>query len=387
VTAGAGQSAATVGIGTATGTGDGVMVAGTRGDGKGLAEPYPVGVTTVTWTATDRSANTAICVQTITVQAVSQSLQISCPPDQGVVVAGTDTSALILPGLATSTSAGVTIVGVRSDGKGLADPYPVGTTTITWVATDASADEGACTQTITVGGSVAPSYPSSVIDPRSASPHVDGVTPDRGPLYQRAIIHGSGFADVQGTSYVIVGGRHVSVLGWSANAIGIVINPLAFNPAALAINAAYPVQVVTPASGRLSNTVSLFLTDGAPPSAPQSPAPGRSERPHFASFQRNLFCPGETVAFLGTGFGAAQGTGYVAVTVPLADQNGNVVHQMFAVPVLSWTENAISFVLNPPSGAIPGTYTTTVHRSNGRTTSGTFTVGAPNASGNCVATN
>ena len=38
-------------------------------------------------------------------------------------------------------------------------------------------------------------------------------------------------------------------------------------------------------------------------------------------------------------------------------------------------------------GAIPGTYTTTVHRSNGRTTSGTFTVGAPNASGNCVATN
>src|SRR5207244_1288724 len=104
---------------------------------------------------------------------------------------------------------------------------------------------------------------------------------------------------------------------------------------------------------------------------PQSPAPGRSEQPHFVSFQRNLFCPGETVAFLGTGFGAAQGTGYVAVTVPLADQNGNVVHQMFAVPVLSWTENAISFVLNPPSGAIPGTYTTTVHRSNGRTASGT----------------
>src|SRR5438105_4687453 len=62
VTAGAGQTKATVGIGTATGAADGVMVAGTRGDGKGLADPYPVGVTTVTWTATDRSANTAICV-------------------------------------------------------------------------------------------------------------------------------------------------------------------------------------------------------------------------------------------------------------------------------------------------------------------------------------
>jgi hypothetical protein len=74
------------------------------------------------------------------------------------------------------------------------------------------------------------------------------------------------------------------------------------------------------------------------------------------------------------------------VTVPLADPSGTVVHQIFAVPVLSWSDNAIGFILNLPSGAIPGTYTTTVHRSNGKTASGTFTAGAWNASGDCVPT-
>jgi hypothetical protein len=305
-----------------------------------------------------------------------------------VLVNGSNASARIMPGLATSTCAGLTIVGVRSDGKALIAPYPIGTMTITWTATDTSGNEGTCTQTITVGsGFVAPSNPSSFVDPSSANPHVDGVTPAQGPLYQRAIIHGSGFADAQGTSYVTVGGRQVSVLAWSAAAIGIVLNPLAFNPSPLAINAAYPLQVVTPASGQRSDTVSFFLTDGAPADTPASPAVGPSEQPHFGSFQRTLFCPGDTLLLLGTGFGPSQGTGYVTVTVPLADPNGSVVHQLFAMPVLSWRENAISFALNVPPGAIPGTYTTTVHRSNGKTAAGTFTVGARNASGDCVAVN
>jgi hypothetical protein len=388
VTAGAGQTTASVGIGMATATGDGVLVTAIRSDGGALGAPYPVGTTIVTWTATDRSLNQAACTQSVTVQAASQSLSISCPPNQTVVVQGSDTSAQVMPGLATSAGAGLTIVGVRSDGKALVDPYPIGTLTITWTATDSSGNEGTCTQTISVGsGSVAPSNPSSLIDPSSASPHVDGVTPAQGPLYQRAIVHGSGFADVQGTSYVTVGGRRVTVLAWSAAAIGIVLNPLAFNPSPLAINAAYPLQVVTPASGQRSNTVSFFLTDGAPAGTPGSPATGPSEQPHFGSFQQQLFCPGDTVVVLGAGFGQTQGTGFVAVTVPLADPSGSVVHQIFALPVLSWLENAISFALNLPSGAIPGTYTTTVHRSNGKTTSGIFTVGARNASGDCLAVN
>ena len=54
------------------------------------------------------------------------------------------------------------------------------------------------------------------------------------------------------------------MLSWAATAIYIVVNPLAYNQAALALNAACPVQVVTSASGKSSNTVNFTLTDAAP---------------------------------------------------------------------------------------------------------------------------
>jgi hypothetical protein len=42
-------------------------VTGTRSDGKPIDAPYPVGVTTITWTATDAAGNTATTSQTVTV--------------------------------------------------------------------------------------------------------------------------------------------------------------------------------------------------------------------------------------------------------------------------------------------------------------------------------
>ena len=46
-----------------------VSVTGTRSDAQPLNAPYPVGVTTITWTATDANLNSASAVQTITVTA------------------------------------------------------------------------------------------------------------------------------------------------------------------------------------------------------------------------------------------------------------------------------------------------------------------------------
>jgi IPT/TIG domain-containing protein len=311
-------------------------------------------------------------------------LQITCPPSQVVVSDRSNTGANVDPGVATASNPAASVVGVRSDGQLLASFYPVGTTTITWMAT-AGGSQVTCTQTITVLPRyiVSPFF-SLVVGPGSADPHVDGITPDTGPLEQRAILHGSGFADLQGSSYVLLGGRQVPVLFWTAGAIGIVINPLAFDPTPLALNAPYPVQVITPASGKSSNTVNFTLTDAPHAVYPNTPVPGPSDQPVFQGVQKSLFCSGDIVAFLGSGFGLSQGAGYVTVTVPLSDNMGHIVTQVFAMPVLAWSENVVSFALNLPAGAVPGTYTATVIRSNGKTASGSFTVGTRDSNGNCL---
>ena len=60
-------------VGTATATDNcGVAsIVGTRSDGRALTDNYPVGTTTITWTATDSSGNTATATQTVTITAAS----------------------------------------------------------------------------------------------------------------------------------------------------------------------------------------------------------------------------------------------------------------------------------------------------------------------------
>lgn len=83
VDADAGSCAALVNPGTPTVV-DNVdpapVVSGTRSDSLPLTDPYPTGVTTITWTATDCAGNSASCVQTITVSAfnaINVTVQLS----------------------------------------------------------------------------------------------------------------------------------------------------------------------------------------------------------------------------------------------------------------------------------------------------------------------
>lgn len=155
-----GTCSATVNPGTATATDNcdsTPTITGTRSDSQALNAPYPKGTTTITWRATDDAGNYSECTQTITVQDHENPV-IVCPAN---ITRGTDApscSATVNPGQPTVTDncGSTTVTSTRSDGQPMNAPYPKGTTTITWTATDSSGNHSSCTQTITVVDDDAP---------------------------------------------------------------------------------------------------------------------------------------------------------------------------------------------------------------------------------------
>jgi Fe-S cluster assembly iron-binding protein IscA len=117
---------------------------------------YPVGSTTVTWTATDASGNANTCTQLVTVTD-NQNPSITCPAnisvnnDAGVCGAVVTFNAPIgidnCPGASTSQTAGLPS----------GSTFPIGTTTQTFVVTDASGNTANCSFTVTVTDNQAPS--------------------------------------------------------------------------------------------------------------------------------------------------------------------------------------------------------------------------------------
>jgi len=107
---------------------------------------FPVGTTTVTCTATDAAGNMDVCTFTVTVNDMEDP-NITCPSNItvsndagmcGAVVTFTPTAADNCPG--------VTYTCVPASGT----LFPVGTTTVTCTATDASGNMEVCTFTVTV---------------------------------------------------------------------------------------------------------------------------------------------------------------------------------------------------------------------------------------------
>jgi hypothetical protein len=130
-----GRADASVDPGTATATDDnpGVTVAASRSDGAALSAPYPVGTTTITWTATDAAGNTASATQTVTVNDVEKP-SLSVPTAVAADATG-------------SAGAAVSYVASAADNVGVAShacapasgsTFAVGDTTVTCIAADAA---------------------------------------------------------------------------------------------------------------------------------------------------------------------------------------------------------------------------------------------------------
>jgi hypothetical protein len=87
----AGSCGTNVAVGTAVATDNcsGVGVNGVRSDGGALTDLYPLGATTITWTATDDSGNSSSCSQLITVTNPNPVAAITGPPSGAIFAVGT----------------------------------------------------------------------------------------------------------------------------------------------------------------------------------------------------------------------------------------------------------------------------------------------------------
>ncbi len=166
-TASGSQSEVTVPVDNPTFTGSpNTGLQGVRSDGRPITDPYPIGVTTIVWTAKecndppacdDPNIRTASCTQHVTVTNPNAPT-ITCPSDKtfdgGSDCQKTLTAAQIgTPTAGPATGPNVPTVTVRrSDNLNLTDPYPAGQTVITWTATN-DLGQVSCTQTITITSS------------------------------------------------------------------------------------------------------------------------------------------------------------------------------------------------------------------------------------------
>ncbi|MEP6260621.1 MAG: HYR domain-containing protein, partial [Gillisia sp.] len=130
-----------------------VTVTQTAGPASG--EVFPVGTTTVSFTATDESGNTATCSFTVTVNdneapVFNSVSDITVNVDAGICGA---TLNFEVP-TATDNCAGtvVTLTGGLAPGS----EFPVGTTTVTYTATDAAGNTTTISFTVTVVDNIAP---------------------------------------------------------------------------------------------------------------------------------------------------------------------------------------------------------------------------------------
>jgi len=140
-----------------TGGGSGtVTVEGARNDGHGLDEPYPTGITSIVWTATDALGRTASCTQTVTVTSNDTTPPtITAPPDITLSSGSSGGSCGLVVGesqlgQAEAEDGAGCSVNISRTGVPAGNFFPVGTTNVIWKATDAAGNIATATQHVTI---------------------------------------------------------------------------------------------------------------------------------------------------------------------------------------------------------------------------------------------
>jgi uncharacterized repeat protein (TIGR01451 family) len=197
---------ATVSVGTPTTTGDNVTVSGSRSDGRPLTDPYPTGITTITWIAyshdtpgpwDDEEAHrtgSASCTQTVTVNDVTPPVIVTAPQTASAdancqaVVPDFTATATVSDNCACASSDTSQACVNRTPLSVTQNPAPgtvvgLGPHTITLTANDGSSNNGGTgnttvvTTTFTVNDTTAPTLNATAPAPVSADASCQAAVP------------------------------------------------------------------------------------------------------------------------------------------------------------------------------------------------------------------
>jgi hypothetical protein len=211
-------------LGTVTPAGSGLTVTPASGSF------FPVGTTTVTATATDAAGNTSTCSFTVTVRDV-QAPAITCPANITVSTPIGSCSAVVNYNVtATDNCPGVTTALVSGIASGSA--FPLGTTTVTWRATDAAGNTATCSFTVTVNDAQIPVISSQPANTEVCAGSTATFTVVAAPLggpnnltYQWQQWNGTAFVNIAGAINTTLNVNNVT-LAMNGNTYRVLVNGL-----------------------------------------------------------------------------------------------------------------------------------------------------------------
>ncbi len=153
-----GPSSTLVYLGAATGTDNcgAVVITGVRDDNASLTDPFPVGVTTITWSVTDAHGHTVTGTQKVTITddefpTITAPAAVTVPADAGVC---TTVAAHITLGT-PATGDNCAVQSISNDAPAV---FGSGATTVTWSVTDIHGHTSTATQIVTVVDTQKPTF-------------------------------------------------------------------------------------------------------------------------------------------------------------------------------------------------------------------------------------
>jgi hypothetical protein len=131
---------------------------------------FPLGLTTVIWTATDANGNFSTATQLVTVTDSTAPVFTFVPP---AVSAEESSPAGTAVAIGQATASDLFAVTIANDAPAL---FPLGPTTVTWTATDANGNTATATQLVTITDGTAPVVTAPDIE--LSADYVDPMDPD-----------------------------------------------------------------------------------------------------------------------------------------------------------------------------------------------------------------